>query len=90
VVGDALVAVDAGLLAREQIALMRDRGAWRIRLSIGYSATSTLTGLANRCVDEKIYRKGRKVSERQFKELGLSAHDVCPLWNYTLSAHLNR
>jgi hypothetical protein len=50
VVGDALVAVDAGLLAREQIALMRDRGAWRIRLSIGYSATSTLTGLANRCV----------------------------------------
>jgi hypothetical protein len=53
--------------------------------------TKTTTGLVVEAqLDEKIYRKGRKVSERQFKELGLSAHDVCPLWNYTLSAHLNR
>ena len=53
--------------------------------------TKTTTGLVVEAqLDEKIYRKGRKVSERQFEELGLSAHDVCPLWNYTLSPHLNR
>ena len=53
--------------------------------------TKTTTGLVVEAqLDEKIYRKGRKVSKRQFEELGLSAHDVCPLWNYTFSPRLNR
>jgi Rhodopirellula transposase DDE domain/Transposase len=52
--------------------------------------TKTTTGLVVEAqLDEKIYRKGRKVSEGQFKGLGLSANDVCPLWNYTLSPRLN-
>lgn len=53
--------------------------------------TKTTTGLVVEAqLDEKIYRKGRKVSERQFKELRLSVHDVCPLWNYTFSPRFNR
>jgi hypothetical protein len=48
--------------------------------------TTTTTGLkveAN--LDQAIYRKGRKVTDRQLKELSLSTHDICPRWNYTLS-----
>jgi transposase len=53
--------------------------------------TKTTTGLVVEAqLDERMYRKGRKVSKRQFKELELSAHDVCPLWNYTLSPRLSR
>jgi transposase len=53
--------------------------------------TKTTAGLAVKAtLDENIYRKGRKVSERQFNELGLLAHDVCPQWNYTLSPRLSR
>jgi hypothetical protein len=52
--------------------------------------TTTTTGLVvDAQLDEKIYRKGRKVSEVRFKELRLSAHDICPLWNYTFSPRLN-
>ncbi|TMJ65567.1 MAG: hypothetical protein E6G80_19750 [Alphaproteobacteria bacterium] len=36
-------------------------------------------------LDQEIYRKGRKVTERQLKELALSTHDTCPRWNYTLT-----
>jgi transposase len=53
--------------------------------------TTTTTGLVVEAqLDEKIYRKGRKVPEREFRELELTAHDVCPLWNYTLSPRFNR
>jgi hypothetical protein len=49
--------------------------------------TKTTAGLVVEAkLDEKIYRKGRKVSERQFSELEFFAHDVCQQWNYTLSA----
>jgi hypothetical protein len=37
-------------------------------------------------LDQGIYRKGRKVTERQLKELALSPHDICPRWNYTLTS----
>jgi Rhodopirellula transposase DDE domain/Transposase len=53
--------------------------------------TKTTTGLVVEAeLDEKIYGKGRKVSESQFEQLGLSAHSVCPLWNYTISPRANR
>jgi Rhodopirellula transposase DDE domain len=48
--------------------------------------TTTAAGLTVEAhLDQGIYRKGRKVTERQLKELSLSAHDVCPRWNYTLT-----
>jgi len=37
-------------------------------------------------LDQGIYRKGRKVTERQLKELALSTHNICPRWNYTLAS----
>jgi Rhodopirellula transposase DDE domain len=48
--------------------------------------TTTTTGLkVEAYLDQGIYRKGRKVTERQLKELALSTHDICPRWNYSLS-----
>ena len=48
--------------------------------------TTTTAGLTVEAqLDQEIYRKGRKVTERQLKELALSPHDVCPRWNYTLT-----
>ena len=48
--------------------------------------TTTTAGLTVEAqLDQEIYRKGRKVTERQLKELALSTHDVCPRWNYTLT-----
>jgi hypothetical protein len=48
--------------------------------------TTTAAGLKVKAqLDHEIYRKGRKVTERQLKELALSPHEVCPRWNYTLS-----
>jgi hypothetical protein len=48
--------------------------------------TTTTTGLTVEAyLDQGIYRKGRKVTDRQLKELAMSTHDVCPRWNYTLS-----
>jgi Rhodopirellula transposase DDE domain len=51
--------------------------------------TTTATGLTVEAqLDQEIYRKGRKVTERQLKELALSTHDVCPRWNYTITPRL--
>jgi Rhodopirellula transposase DDE domain len=48
--------------------------------------TTTTAGLTVEAqLDQEIYRKGRKVTERQLKQLALSAHEVCPRWNYTLT-----
>jgi len=48
--------------------------------------TTTTTGLkVEAYLDQEIYRKGRKVTEKQLKQLALFTHDVCPRWNYTLS-----
>ena len=48
--------------------------------------TTTTTGLkVEAYLDQGIYRKGRKITERQLKELALFTHDICPRWNYSLS-----
>ena len=48
--------------------------------------TTTKAGLTVEAqLDQEIYRKGRKVTEQQMKELALSTHDVRPRWNYTLT-----
>jgi Rhodopirellula transposase DDE domain len=48
--------------------------------------TTTTAGLTVEAqLDEGIYRKGRKATERQLRDLALSTHDVCPRWNYTLT-----
>jgi hypothetical protein len=48
--------------------------------------TTTTAGLkVEAFLDQGIYRKGRKVTDRQLKELALSTHDMCPHWNYTLA-----
>ena len=48
--------------------------------------TTTTTGLKVEArLDQGIYRKGRKVTERQLKQLLVSPHDVCPRWNYTFA-----
>ncbi len=47
--------------------------------------TTTTTGLKVEArLDRTLYRKGRKTTDKQMKQLALSAHDVCPTWNYTL------
>ena len=48
--------------------------------------TMTSTGLRVEArLNQGIYRKGRKVTEKQLKGLTLFSHEVCPRWNYTLS-----
>lgn len=47
--------------------------------------TTTRTGLKVEArLDQGIYRKGRKVAKAQLTALSLSAHEVCPQWNYTI------
>jgi len=48
--------------------------------------TTTTAGLTVEAqLDEGIYRKGRKATERQLRDLALSTHHVCPRWNYTFT-----
>jgi hypothetical protein len=48
--------------------------------------TTTSAGLIVEAeLDQRVYPKGRMVTEKQLKELALCTHDVCPRWNYTLS-----
>jgi hypothetical protein len=48
--------------------------------------TTTVSGMRVEArLDMGIYPKGRKVTERQLKQLALVHHEVCPRWNYTLS-----
>jgi len=47
--------------------------------------TTTNAGLrVDARLDQGIYRKGRKVTKQELAELAVSAHDVCPRWNYTM------
>jgi Rhodopirellula transposase DDE domain len=53
--------------------------------------TTTTAGLKVEAYrDEQIYRNGRKVTEEQLRGLALSAHDICPRWNYTLAPRPDR
>ena len=47
--------------------------------------TTTKTGLeVTALVNEREYTKGKKLSNRQFKEIPLSNHSELPAWNYTI------
>lgn len=47
--------------------------------------TSTAGGLnVTAIIDYNYYPKGKKVSNKDFSELNLTRHSVCPQWNYTL------
>jgi Rhodopirellula transposase DDE domain len=48
--------------------------------------TTTTAGLIVEAeLDQRVYQKGRQVTEKQLKGLALRTHDVCPRWNYTLT-----
>jgi hypothetical protein len=61
-------------------------------LMLGFiRGTTTTAGLkVEAYLDQGIYRKGRKVTDRQLKELALSTHEICPRWNYTLAPRPTR
>jgi hypothetical protein len=47
--------------------------------------TSTKTGpTVKDILDEKIYRKGQKVSWKDVDGLNLTTHEVCPEWNHQI------
>jgi hypothetical protein len=51
--------------------------------------TTTTTGLkVDACLDDRIYPKGRKVSQKDMRQLALQSHEICPRWNYTLNPRL--
>jgi hypothetical protein len=51
--------------------------------------TTTKAGLKVKAVlNEKVYAKGRRVSEAEMKTLNLERHEVCPEWNYTIRPRL--
>jgi len=46
--------------------------------------TTTASGLTVEArLDNTVYRKGRKATDKQLKKLAVFTHDVCPRWNYT-------
>ena len=51
--------------------------------------TTTKTGLeVTALVNERAYTKGKKLSNRQFKEIPLSNHSELPASNYTIGPNL--
>jgi hypothetical protein len=53
---------------------------------LGYiRGTTTKTGLRVKAhLDEGAYPKGQKVSYKDVAGLNLTAHEVCPEWNYSI------
>jgi hypothetical protein len=48
--------------------------------------TTTASGLkVDAHLDDRIYPKGRKVTQREMRQLVVQTHETCPRWNYTLS-----
>jgi hypothetical protein len=48
--------------------------------------TTTATGLkVTARLDERVYRKGQKVTREEMDGLRVRRHDTCPAWNYTIS-----
>jgi hypothetical protein len=58
-----------------------------LEVMLGYiRGTSTVTGLCVKAfVDEGFYARGQKITDGDIEGLSLTAHTVCPKWNYTLS-----
>lgn len=49
------------------------------------SATTTKSGLVVQAVlDERVYEKGRKVTDAEMAELNLHRHEFHGDWNYTI------
>jgi hypothetical protein len=63
-----------------------------LEVMLGYiRGTRTVTGLSvNAVLDESFYPKGRKVTSEDIEGLRLTAHAVCPKWNYTLYPRKDR
>jgi hypothetical protein len=57
-----------------------------LEVMLGYiRGTRTVTGLSVKAfLDEGFYARGRKVTSENIEHLRLTAHTVCPKWNYTL------
>jgi hypothetical protein len=57
-----------------------------LEVMLGYiRGTSTVTRLSVKAfLDEGFYARGRKVTGEDIEGLRLTAHAVCPKWNYTL------
>ncbi len=57
-----------------------------LEVMLGYiRGTRTVTGLSVKAfLDERFYARGRKVTGEDIEGLRLTAHVVCPRWNYTL------
>jgi hypothetical protein len=57
-----------------------------LEVMLGYiRGTSTVTGLSVKAfLDEGFYARGQKVTGEDIEGLRLTAHTVCPKWNYTL------
>lgn len=63
-----------------------------LEVMLGYiRGTSTVTGLSVKAfLDEGFYARGRKVTGEDIEGLRLTAHTVCPKWNYTLHPRKTR
>lgn len=58
-----------------------------LSIMLGYiRGTTTTKGLTVRaCLDEGIYKKGKKPAREEVEKVCLTSHAVCPGWNYTVS-----
>jgi len=49
------------------------------------NGTQTKTGLrVKACLNDKLYAKGKKVSDDEMNGLNIEFHSTCPKWNYTM------
>jgi hypothetical protein len=57
---------------------------------LGFIRTTTRrAGLEVKAVlNEKVYAKGRRLSDAEMATLNLERHEVCPEWNYTIRPRL--
>jgi hypothetical protein len=57
-----------------------------LEIMLGYiRGTTTTTGLkVTAFLDDAHYKKRQKVTQKDFAELLVSPHNVCPSWNYTI------
>jgi hypothetical protein len=51
--------------------------------------TTTTAGLkVDAHLDDRIYPKGRKVTQKEVRQLALQSHEICSHWNHTLNPRL--
>jgi hypothetical protein len=54
---------------------------------LGFIRTTTTAGL-KAVLNEKVYAKGRQVSDAQMKTLDPERHEICPGWSYSIRPRL--